>query len=233
MSRLSIAVVSPFEENPPVAKLVIFADGEHFVPESKAPEMIARAGKYALRNQIFLVTQRFVVEDYLCACMFDPHGNIIGIGQACHLNMSLRELNLRRSDEVTVFDTPFGKTALLIDVDINMPQVCRAAAEKGAELIISTQYMPLYDLSEERIDYGAVNAAASNRLQVIAAIDAGAAIVNASGHFIAKYSDNLPMTASVETGISLGDIHAMQTAHELLAAHRELIDEAAKGKSDE
>lgn len=230
MSRLSIAVVSPFEETPPDAKLVIFADTEHFVPEQKTHEMIARAGKYALRHRVFLVTQRFTVEDYLCACMFDPNGNIIGLGQATHLNMSLRQLNLRRSDEITVFDTPFGKTALLVDVDINMPQVCRAAARMGAELLISTQYMPLYDFSSERIDYGAVNAACSNRISVIAVMGAGAAVINSNGHFIAEYTDLLPMSAVIESGISRADIPAMQTAHELLLAHRELIDEPAGGE---
>lgn len=233
MHQLSVAIVSPFEAAPQGAQLVIFADQKHFVPEEESVKLIAAAGKYAAKNHVFLVTQRFIVEDFLCACMFGPDGVLIGVGQATHLNLSLRQHNLQRSDEVSVFDTPFGKTALLVDVDINMPQVCRAAVRMGAELIISTQHMPLYDFYEDRVNYGAVNAARSNGVQVISVIGTGAAVVDANGHFITSYTDALPVFGVIEPGVSLGDRRAMKVAHELLIAHRDLIDEPQEAKSDE
>ena len=233
MHQLSVAIVSPFEAALDGAQLVIFAGQKHFIPEEEAPKMIAKAGKYAAKNHVFLVTERFVVEDYLCACMFAPDGELLGIGQATHLNMSLRQHNLLRSDEVSVFDTPFGKTALLVDVDINMPQVCRAAVRAGAELIISTQHMPLYDFYEDRVKYGAVNAARSNGVQVISVIGSGAAAVDANGHFITRYTEALPVATVIEPEVSLGDRRMMKVAHELLIAHRELIDEPQEAKSDE
>lgn len=233
MHQLSVAIVSPFEAALPKAELVIFAGSKHFVAEDAVPEMIARAKRYAAKNRIFLVTERFLLEDYLCACMLAPNGSLMGIGQATHLNLGLRQNNISRSDEVSVFDTPFGKTALLVDVDINMPQVCRAAVRMGAELILSTEHIPLYDLNENRISCGAVNAAASNGVWVVAAVGAGGVIADRSGHITAGYTDSLPLVAEIEAGASVIDRRAMRAAHELLIAHRELIDEPREAKSDE
>lgn len=233
MRQLSVAIVSPFDKEPPKAELVIFAGSDHFISEDAVPEMTSRAKRYAAQNRVFLVTERFILEDYLCACMFAPNGSLIGMGQATHLNLSLRQNNISRSDEVSVFDTPFGKTALLVDVDINMPQVCRAAVRMGAELIISTQHIPLYDFNENRISYGVVNAAASNGVSVIAAVGTGGVVVDSSGNITAGYTEALPLVAKAETDSALVSNRMMRVAHELLISHRELIDEPREVKSDE
>lgn len=50
-----------------------------------------------------------------------------------------------------------------------MPQVARAAVEAGATLLLSSQFIQLYDLYEDRVRYGAINAAVSNGVNVAAA----------------------------------------------------------------
>lgn len=233
MQQLSIAIVPTLAAPPKGAQLVIFADPRNYVAEIDSAIMLAAAARYAIKHKVYLVPERFVAANHLCICMLAPDGSVMGLGQAAHLNVSMRQHNFQRGDAVSVFDTPFGKTALLADVDINMPQVCRAAVLQGAQLLISSQYMPLYDFFEDRVKYGAVNAARSNGVQVITAIGAGGAVVDANGHFIVKYTDTLPISAQLELGVFLGDLKAMQTAKDLLMAHRDLIDEPLEAKSNE
>ena len=220
---IKTAITSVLAPPPKGADLVIFADPRSYVAELDSRQMLAAAARYAARHKVYLVPERFIAAGSLCLCMLAPDGSVLGVQRACHLNVSMRQLNLARADEITPFDTPLGRIALLVDVDINMPQTARSAALKGAELIISSQYMPLYDFFDDRITFGPVNAARSNGLAIISAIGMGGVAVNRIGDITAPYTDNLPILSVVEPHPPLTDSYAMSVADSLMKAHGPLI----------
>lgn len=169
MQQLTIAIVPTLAAPPEGAQLVIFCDPRGYVAEIDSSMMLAAAARYAIRHKVYLVPERFIAANYLCLCLLSPQGVVIGAQRAVHLNLSLREHNYYRDDAIRPFDTPLGRVALLVDVDVNMPQVARAAVEAGATLLLSSQFIQLYDLYEDRVRYGAINAAVSNGVNVAAA----------------------------------------------------------------
>ena len=230
---IKTVITSVLAPPPKGADLVIFADPRSYVAELDSRQMLAAAARYAARHKVYLVPERFIAAGSLCLCMLAPDGSVLGVQRACHLNVSMRQLNLARADEIVPFDTPLGRIALLVDVDINMPQAARSAALKGAQLIISSQHMPLYDFFEDRINLGPVNAARSNGLAVISAIGMGGVAVNAHGDITAAYSENLPILSVTRPQPSIIDADAMLAADRLLKAHRELICEPTEVQSHE
>ncbi|WMJ82781.1 nitrilase-related carbon-nitrogen hydrolase [Oscillospiraceae bacterium LTW-04] len=229
MQQLSATIVPTLTPPPPGAQLVIFSDQRNYVAEIDSSMMLAAASRYAVRHNVYLVPERFIAANYLCLCMLSPTGEVIGVQRATHLNLGLREHNFFRDDKIQAFDTPFGKIALLVDVDIYMPQVVRAAVMDGATLLLSSQFIQLYDFFEDRIRYGAINAALSNGVQVVAAAGLGGVIVDANGHEIAGFSEDLPVTAQIETIDTPYSSALMHTAQALLRAHKDLI-EAPRGE---
>jgi len=229
LRQFNVAITNVLAPPPKNADLVIFADQRSYVAELDSHQMLAAAARYAVRNKVYVVPERFVAADSLCLCMLAPDGSVLGVQRACHHNVSMRQNNLLRADSIQPFDTPFGKVALIVDVDINMPQCARAAVKNGATLIISSQYLPLYDFYEDRINYSVVNAAATNGIQIAAAIGMGGVIVDAKGHFICDYSEDLPIGAVIEPHEAIVDIGDMNTAHKLMLTHRSLIDQPTEG----
>ena len=230
---IKTAITSVLAPPPKGADLVIFADPRSYVAELDSRQMLAAAARYAVRHKVYLVPERFIAAGCLCLCMLAPDGSVLGVQRACHLNVSMRQLNLARADEITPFDTPLGKVALLVDVDINMPQTARCAALKGAEFIIASQYMPLYDLSDDRINLGPVNAARSNGLSVVSAISMGGVAVDRHGNISVEYTDDLPILSIIEPHSPLDNAKSMHTADKLLKAHRELIFEPTEVPANE
>lgn len=232
MQQLSVAIVPTLSEPPKGIQLVIFSDQRNYVAEIDSAIMLAVASRYAIRHNVYLVPERFIAANYLCMCLLSPKGDVMGVQRATHLNLGLREHNFFRDDKIHAFDTPFGRVALLVDVDINMPQVSRAAVQDGATLLISSQFIQLYDFFEDRIRYGAINAARSNGVQVISAVGLGGVIVNTNGHQLAGFSEDLPITAQIETKLAFYDPESMRTAQALLMAHKDLIEAPKEGKAD-
>ena len=224
MQQLSLAIVPTLTQPPPGAQFVIFSDQRNYVAEIDSSMMLAAACRYAVRHNVYLVPERFIAANYLCLCLMSPKGEVIGVQRATHLNLGLREYNFYRDDKIQAFDTPFGKIALLVDVDINMPQVARAAVMDGATLLISSQFIQLYDFFEDRIRYGAINAACSNDVQVAAAIGLGGIIIDANGHEVAGFSEDLPIMAQIKTTIAAHNPVEMHTAQALLRVHKNLIE---------
>ncbi|KAF5048944.1 hypothetical protein DSECCO2_444830 [anaerobic digester metagenome] len=231
MQQLSVAIVPTLTPPPPGAQLVVFSDQRSYVAEIDSSMMLAAASRYAVRHGVYLVPERFIAANYLCLCLLSPKGEVLGVQRATHLNLGLREYNFFRDDKIQAFDTPFGKTALLVDVDINMPQVSRAAVMDGATLLIASQFIQLYDFFEDRIRYGAINAARSNGVQVVAAAGLGGIVVDADGHELASFSEDLPVTAQIETAVAPHNPALMHTAQALLQAHRDLIEAPREDKA--
>lgn len=223
LQQLSVVIVPTLTPPPPGVQLVVFSDQRNYVAEIDSAMMLAAASRYAIRHGVYLVPERFIAANYLCLCLLSPKGEVIGVQRATHLNLGLREHNFFRDDQIQVLDTPFGKVTLLVDVDINMPQVARAAVMNGATLLISSQFIQIYDFFEDRIRYGVLNAARSNGIPIVAAAGLGGIVADANGDEIAGFSEDLPVTARLKTAVPPCGLNAMQAAQMLLRAHKELI----------
>ena len=104
----------------------------------------------AARNKIYLVAGSMPERDsqngekiYNTSYVFDREGKQIAKHRKMHLfDCDIPSVNFHESDtlsagnEVTVFDTEFGKIGLMICFDIRFPELARLMADHGAKMII-------------------------------------------------------------------------------------------------
>ena len=230
MRKLNIAIIPSLALPPKEAQLVMFCDPKNYVSQYDSSNMLAAAARYAKRHGVFLVPEMFSAADYLCMCIFSPEGKVIGAQRAIHLNLDYRGV-FHRDDSVSTIDTPFGKIALIVDVDINKPQVVKSAVANGAELLLSMQYIHLFDFFEDRISCGAVNAAQSNKVSVVSASNHGGIIINSSGKTVSGFSEDYPLKGTVNLGHT-DDRYLFERGIRLLTSHEKDIDDSLKAGED-
>ncbi len=175
MARTIVCITEPFHKPKSLTDLVIFADIRSFIPQWDAADYLNACRTYAQEHQVYLVPSRFVVNNILYLCLFSPQGEILGIQGATHLNLSYRD-KLQQYDKVEVLQTPIGNLFLCVDVDIYYPEVLRLAKLKGAEIVISSQYIDAYDLNHHMITTGMWNAAQQNGVFVVGCCNAFSAL---------------------------------------------------------
>lgn len=224
MKALKIAIVHSFTPPPQGAELVAFCSGRSYIAHYDTPKMLAAAVRYAKEYEVYLVTDCFVSDDHLCMCMLDPNGEPVLGQQAIYQNLSYRGL-FKRSSELQIAETPFGKVCLLVDVDINYPQVLRLACEKGAQLVIASSYIQLFDFYEDRINYSALNAAASNGVYVALVTNTGSCIAAPDGNYIAPFTDCLPIGGDICPGEIAHDPKTFAFSRSLIGTHRDVLCE--------
>ena len=136
MSLIHLCVTRPL--TPPVegTDLVIFSDIKNYVAQWDNQNFLASCKKYAQSYGVYLLTSRVVADGYLCLFLFDDKGKIIGGQRAVSLNLSYLG-TLSRSTDLNIVRTKFGNLFLAVDVDIYRPEILRAAALSGAEIILS------------------------------------------------------------------------------------------------
>ncbi|MEG1972330.1 MAG: hypothetical protein RR315_04150, partial [Oscillospiraceae bacterium] len=203
-------MVPPLSPPAPNSKLVVFVNNRNYVPAYDSEKMLSSAAKYAREYNVWLVPERFLVSDYICLCLIAPDGTPHGLSRACHLNLNYRG-SFNRDSSVEPIETPFGKVALLTDVDINMPHVCRGYALKGAELFIASFYMAPYDFSAKRAELCAKNVAESNSIPIAAAIGNGGIIINGDWSEACPFTLDLPAVGKVIPSQWRVDKEAMNT----------------------
>ena len=224
MKAVNIAVVNSFSPPPEAAQLVVFSSGRSYIAHYDTPKMISAAVRYAKEHKVYVVSDCFVSDDHLCLCLLDPEGNPVIGQQGIYQNLSYRGM-FKRSTELKVADTPFGKICLLVDVDINYPQVIRAAANMGAQLIISSSYIQLFDFYNDRINYSAANAAASNGVYVACVTATGSCIIGPDGSYITNFSDCLPIEAAICPMEICHDQYVLEISKKLISAHLDVLSE--------
>ncbi|MEG2174529.1 MAG: hypothetical protein RR135_03460 [Oscillospiraceae bacterium] len=232
MRPITVSIVSPAAPPPEETELAIFSDSRNYVAEYDSGQALSTAAHYAKRYGVYVLPERFIAQDYLCLCMLAPDGTPLGAQQAIHLNLDYRG-RFHRADAIEPFDTPFGRVALLVDIDVNLPQVSRAAAVAGAELLLCSQFIQPYDFFEDRVRTGALSAACSNGLALAGAIGAGGIIADGQGTALAGYSEMLPITARLTPACLCPDLNAMEQGRRLLLHHRALLCEETEGCRDE
>ncbi len=79
---------------------------------------------------------------YHSAPLLDSQGHLLGVQRQTHLSLEEKALGLSRGTELTVFDTPVGKLAVVVGTDAWYPEVSRILALQGAELICHPGALP-------------------------------------------------------------------------------------------
>lgn len=166
MARTVVCITPPFGKIKPLTDIVIFSDIKSYIPQWDTPDYLNACRKYAIKNEVYLVPSRFVVDNILYMCMFSPKGDVLGIQGATHLNLYNQD-GFDHYNKVEVFDTPVGCVFLCVDVDIYHPEVLRLARMKGAEIVIASQFIDSYQLSRHMLTTGVWNAAQSNGFYVV------------------------------------------------------------------
>ena len=205
MSLIHLCVTRPL--TPPVegTDLVIFSDIKNYVAQWDNQNFLASCKKYAQSYGVYLLTSRVVADGYLCLFLFDDKGKIIGGQRAVSLNLSYRG-TLSRSTDLNIVRTKFGKLFLAVDVDIYRPEILRAAALSGAEIILSSQFIPLYDYQSQKLGQLAFQAA-DNGVYIVNVSNASTSVIapvetaSCPGGFLVREDDSVPLFYSLDTGL--------------------------------
>ena len=110
-------------------------------------DTVAALSAWAKENRIWLVggsiPEREEERLYNTCFVFDDEGRVIARHRKVHLfdidapGMRFRESNtFTPGKEITVFDTPWGKMGAAICFDMRFPELFRAMARRGAQLIL-------------------------------------------------------------------------------------------------
>ncbi len=175
MAQCILCLTPAFEEPKENSRLVVFSDERPVVPAAELPVYLRKCSSYAKEHNVYLVPQRFVVDGVLYLCLFNPEGEILGYQGALHRNPS-DQSHLDQYGFVHVLETEVGNIFLCVDRDIYSPEVLRLAKLKGAELIISSQYIEKSELKPTHITSGIWNAAQQQGVYVLGCCNAFSAV---------------------------------------------------------
>lgn len=87
VARAVVCITPPFGKIKPLSDLVVFSDVKSYIPEWDTPDYLNACRKYAMKNNVYLVPSRFVVNNILYLCLFSPKGEVLGIQGATHRNL--------------------------------------------------------------------------------------------------------------------------------------------------
>lgn len=136
-------VVLPEMFNCPYSKEYFssFADAEN-------GESVEQMSAWARENGIILIGGSIPEKDgdklYNTCFVFDENGNVIAKHRKMHLfdvdiegGIRFKESNhFAAGNEITVFDTKYGKMGVLVCFDMRFPELVRAMARRGAEVVV-------------------------------------------------------------------------------------------------
>lgn len=152
--------------------------------ETEDGETITILRRLAKKFNVWLVSGSIVEKDdkgtYNTIFLIDRKGNIVGKYRKMHLYSAMDEdVAFKNGVDMPVFDTEFGKLALMTCYDIRFVELSRTYAVKGADAIIIVSNFPNPKVNHWRILLQA--RAIENQLYIIACNRVGSA--NSSTYF--------------------------------------------------
>lgn len=146
--------------------------------ETEDGEVITVLRRLAKKFNVWLVSGSIVEKDdegtYNTIFLIDRKGNIVGKYRKMHLYSAMDEdVAFKNGVDMPVFDTEFGKLALMTCYDIRFVELSRTYAVKGAEAIIIVSNFPNPKVNHWRILLQA--RAIENQLYIIACNRVGSA----------------------------------------------------------
>lgn len=157
-------------------QLMVISGADREKINSRDDDFLEQWCKFANRNEIFVVPGLYIEDNYLCLCLIDHRGEIIGVQKACYINKE-NFPELKRGSNIDIIETPFARVFLCVDVDIYKPEVIRAAVFSGAEIIVSVQYIQGDRYNESMVLAGAWQNAQQNCVYIINAHNFGGNII--------------------------------------------------------
>lgn len=105
----------------------------------RRPDYEALFRRLAVENELYIIGGTHPVEEdgriYNAAFLFTPHGKVFQ-QRKVHLTRSEKgAYQMSRGDEFCVFETDYGKIAILVCYDVEFPEATRIVAEAGAEIL--------------------------------------------------------------------------------------------------
>jgi len=203
MKTILATISDPTLPCDPSVQLAVFpgADREA-IRNGNSVDRIELAAAFARRQHAFVVPDLYIHHQTLCLGLVDDNGRLIMEQEATHLNPTWAG-DLLRGDEIRVVETPFGKIALCVDVDIYKGEVLRIAALMGAEIVVSCQVIASQDYCREMILAGAWQQAQQNCLYILNSNNLNASIIgpcltapDQSG-FLTDISSSYPLQAEL------------------------------------
>lgn len=187
---------------PPVSKtdLVIFSDND-IIHSSKLAvyKHLQLCSEYAQSRRVFLVSCLFVKDHKLCLALFDDEGREICRQGALYLTPRWITQGIVPDDTVRVTPTKLGHIALSVDGDITRPQTARAAALKGADIIICSRQLDPAENTPELTMRTFWDGAQTNGLYLVgltgtsAVVTCPAPLTRARDGFLIRRTSTLPL----------------------------------------
>jgi len=89
---------------------------------------------------------------YNTAALFDPAGHLSAVYRKVHLFPPMGELeHLSAGQSLPTFDLPWGRTALAVCYDLRFPEMWRAFADQGVQLVLLPAQWPLSRVEHWRL----------------------------------------------------------------------------------
>lgn len=198
MENVVSEVVKPWEPPSSDTRLVLLADDTVHTGRSDVGSHLQTCADYAKEHKVWLVSGLIVNQDNLCLVLFGPDGSALCSQAAIHLALPMKG-TLKPVNQVQVIHTKIGNIYLCVDADILHPQTLRAAALKGADIVISIQHLDPVDDTPQRLMSSIWNAAQTNNYYVVGLMSASCAVAcpapltrNKDGYLV-KRTHNLPL----------------------------------------
>ncbi|RMF97844.1 MAG: carbon-nitrogen family hydrolase [Candidatus Schekmanbacteria bacterium] len=114
---------------------------------SKTPLILERIKEIAARKNLIIagsMPEKDKGHFYNTSFLIGEKGNIIGKYRKIHLFSPMREDKyFSKGKKVEVFNTSFGKVALVLCFDLRFPELIRTLALKGAQILLVSAQWPL------------------------------------------------------------------------------------------
>ena len=117
-------------------RLVLLTDDTVHTGRKDVGSHLLCCADYAKEHQVWLVSGLVVNQDNLCLVLFGPDGSALCRQPAIHLALPMKG-TLKPANQVQVIHTKIGNLYLCVDADILHPETLRAAALKGADIVIN------------------------------------------------------------------------------------------------